>query len=367
MALGTLLIPVALATGASPASAAVAELQPLDTSPPPQPLAAPMHNQPRAPSAGLDRALDRLLGPATGARPKAAAAQQNQASGTYQTKDGMSVRVEVTPYLAADRAGVQEYVDFLGSRVHGSELRRLNVAIVTLAELQGTYCAAQALACYVPSREVMFIPGEQLPAGQAPLPYVITHELGHHIANNRRNDPWKAVHWGPKRWASLRNVCLGVRAGRYFPEDQGDRYYMNPGENWAETYAVLHYPGGPWEYDATLQPDPTTLQIAALDVTRPWSRPGAKRHSGRLSRSNRRKTFPVTTTLDGRIALRLTGPKRAQYNLQLYANGQRLRSTRRKGSRDTLNYDACGLRSLQVRVVRKSGSGKFKLSIGTPG
>lgn len=287
---------------------------------------------------------------------------------TYFAQDGQPVAVEVSPTLQNQTTeAVQAYVNLIGSRIHGQELRRLRMVIATLDEVQHVHCSPQALACYRPRDEVMVIPGEQTPPGEVPVEYVITHEYGHHIAANRSNDPWAAVAWGPKAWATHRQVCAGVSQGRYFPGDQGQHYASNPGENWAETYAQFHFRNQyPWQFDLSFAPDEPTFATVQRDVTAPPENV-EQRRSGSLTSTRRSKAFPVATTLDGRIKLTLQGPGRANFDLQILTDGKVAARSRRKGSRDTLTATDCQVRMFQVRVVRRSGSGRFVVSIQTPG
>jgi len=286
----------------------------------------------------------------------------------YSTDRQGPVKVDISPrYGPLTKARVQPYVDFLASRSHGSELDRLTLLVVTPEELPRA-CAPGALACYLPARELMIIPGEQTPAGQVPIEYVITHEYGHHVAANRNNDPWAAIGWGPKAWATQRSVCAGVAERRYFPNDQGDRYRSNPGENWAETYAQLHYRNQfGWELDPSFIPDEATFAAAQRDVVAPWRGSVVQRRSGTLTSARRTKSFPVATTLDGRIRLSLKGPSRANFDVQILSGGRVVARTRRSGSRDTLTATDCQVREFTVRVVRRSGSGSFSLRVQTPG
>jgi hypothetical protein len=331
-----------------------------------------------APSPSADLPARPLAGPVrdtivteSQARARAARAPvvAEAAAQRFYSTDGQGpVNVDLsTSYGPLTQARVQPYVDFLASRQHGPELERLTLFVVTPAEVQ-QICSPTALACYVPSREIMVVPGEQTPQGEVSVEYVITHEYGHHVATNRRNEPWTAVAWGPKYWATQRAVCAGVAERRYFPGDQGENYVRNPGENWAETYAQLHYRNVyPWQFDPTFAPDEPTFFSAQRDVTVPWVRNVAQRHSGSLTRRRPTKTFPVATTLDGRLKLTLDGPRRSNFDLQVLAQGRRVVSSRRRGSNDTLTATDCQVRQFEVRVVRRSGSGRFELRIQTPG
>ncbi len=354
------------ATLAAPAAAAAAELHaPNDATAPVRPFARPL----------VDRVLDtpRELARASSARARIA---QSQPQTFYSTDGKSAMRVSLSgEYGPISKEKVQPTVDFLASRLHGSELRELTAVILTPAEVRQA-CSATALACYVPRSELMIIPGEQTPQGEVPVEYVITHEYGHHVATNRDNDPFNessfnsAVAFGPKRWATYEQICAGVAERRYHPGDQGENYERNPGENWAETYAQLQYQGQfPWQFDPSLAPDAGAFAAAQADVLDPWTKNVARRRSGRLTSSRRSKTFPVTTTLDGRVALTLTNPRGADFDAQVISGGRIVaRSrTRGRGSTDRLTATDCAVRRFDVRVVRRSGSGAFSLRVQTPG
>lgn len=312
-----------------------------------------------------DAVLSRDAGGARASRSPVARASARR----FFSTDGQgSVVVAISEsYGSLTRELVQPYVDFVASRLHGSELDRLTLYLVTADELPRV-CAPGALACYIPAQEIMIIPGEQTPSGQVPVEYVITHEYGHHVAANRDNDPWAAIGWGPKAWATQRGVCAGVAERRYFPNDQGDNYRSNPGENWAETYAQLHYRNlFTWEFDASFAPDEATFAAAQRDVVAPWRENVSQRRSGSLTSNRRTKSFPVTTALDGRITLSLKGPSRANFDVQILSGGRVVARSRRSGSRDTLTATDCQVREFSVRVVRRSGSGSFSLRVQTPG
>jgi len=356
---------VALATPA-PTTASGAELHvPNDATAPSRPFAAPLRD------AVIDtpRETRRSTARAAGVRATASASQR------FFSSDGQGpVRVDLSEsYGEMTQAKVQPFVDFLASRVHGSELRRLTLFILTPAEIREA-CTETALACYLPRRELMVIPGEQTQSGEVPVEYVITHEYGHHVATNRDNDPWTeplpdgvgAAAWGPKAWATREGICAGVADDRYFPGDQGENYARNPGENWAEAYAQLHYPNRfPWQFDRTLAPDAAAFAAITRDVTRPWRGNVAVRRSGRLTRSKRARSFRIATTLDGRVKLSLKRPRGARFELQILTGGKvRVRSRR---GRTTLEATDCQARRFTVRVVRRAGSGRFTVRVQTPG
>jgi hypothetical protein len=337
----------------------------------PAPAAAAREIEPISPGSGALRPWSKPLRDAPRARPPArlARAQLRAAARNYFTPDGYAVRVATSDAYAdtpGNRANIQSYVDFLGSRLHGSEMGRLGVFIGPLSEVQ-QICGEGALACYFPALEVMVLPGEDTPAGQAPLEYVLTHELGHHVARNRRNDPWPAIEWGTKRWASYEGVCAGVRARRYFPGNQGRRYAANPGEAFAEAYAHYHYRGAPWLFIPSLRPDTAALRAIERDVRAPWAPPAERSLAGSLAARRPLRDRPVSFTLDGSLDVRLAGPRSANFNLQIVVARRVVAQTRARGSRDTLRAAICGARRVIVRVRRVTGSGPFILRWRTPG
>ncbi len=297
--------------------------------------------------------------------PRASAAAT---AGIFHTADGYAVSVTVSATYAATHASIQSFVDLLGKLPHGSEMGRLKLLIAAPEEV-GSLCGggSETLACYVPSAQQLIAPGEQPPNTDLTPAYIIAHEYGHHVANNRTNSPFSAEDWGPKYWSSSKLVCLGVTDKRYFPGDEGDNYAANPGEAWAETYAQLTYPGVAWDYLPSLKPDSASLAAARRDVTSPWKRRRSARFSGELSSKTRKRDFRLTLKLDGSLSVALSGPKRSNYDLAVRAQSERQGSTSRAGSRDKLSFrSACrasASENLTVRVVRRSGSGRFKLTV----
>ena len=309
---------------------------------------------------------DRVLTGAAAARaarsPVAHAAQQ-----AYTTPDGYQIPVTVSPAYASDPTKAQQFVNFLATRLHGTELGRISVQIATPAEVQ-TMCGPDVLACYLQNRRLMVIPGEQTPSGEVPLEFVITHEYGHHVAQYRSDEPWPAVAWGPKYWSTYEHVCAGVFENVFFPGDEGEHYLANPGENWAEAYALYHYRDTEWRFFPTFRPDDGAYGAIFRDVVAPWHRPRARTVHGSFSPTHRRaRRFRVRDTLDGRVSLMLRGPRRTNFDLRVLAGGKRADGTRDPGSHDRLRGDVCNQPRLVVEVIRRSGYGRFALRISAPG
>ena len=188
-------------------------------------LAALADLPPTAPLAGRTRVIHERT-------PAASAAQAG--STRFTTSDGQVVTVSLADAYAGDTAAARSFVDFLESLPHGPELGGLSVHIAPPDEVRRR-CGGDAdvLACYTLPAEQMIVPGE--PAGDSDgitLSYIVAHEYGHHVAANRDNAPFRAIDYGPKRWASRQLVCLGAIRGRLAPGEEGERHLDNLGESW---------------------------------------------------------------------------------------------------------------------------------------
>jgi hypothetical protein len=300
-----------------------------------------------------------------------AGAAQAGTTRSYDAGDGTMIPVTVSGELGGDTSVAQSYATFLGTLPHGAELAKLRVRIVPGSEVAADCGAAgqDVLACYIARSQRMIVPGDKHESGGVTTSFVIAHEYGHHVAAHRSNAPFSALDFGTKRWASYERVCSRTLNGKLFPGDEGRHYGANPGEGWAETYAFLTYPDAVgWEYTPLLKPDAAALAAAREDVLHPWTTPITRRFSGGFGSggtTTRRFTFAVA--LDGAMRVKLSGPKGAQYDLRLRSGGDTFAHSSAKGSRDGISLRAaCRTTShpetVTVAVIRRSGSGPFKLS-----
>ena len=76
----------------------------------------------------------------------------------------------------------------------------------------------------------------------------------------------------------------------------------------------------------------------------------------------------VETPLDGRIKLRLDGPRGADFDLALLAarRGRVLDRAGGPGPDHTLRHTVCGRPAVRVAVVRDSGHGGFEVTAARP-
>lgn len=333
------------------------------------PTAAAAHRlqSPSLARIGLGGAFrDSVLRPSSARRLAAAATW----GGTFTASTGEQVAIRLSDSYAQDAAIPQRWANFLASLVHGSELATLTLYLAPLAEVQGE-CGKGALACY--GRGAIVAPGEA-PTPQISAEAVITHEYGHHVAGSRSNAPWPAIDWGTKRWASYTKVCARSRTGELFPgNEQGERYMLNPGEGFAESYRVLNERRAgiaetPWLIVSRLMyPDETALSLLAADVTSPWTSNSQRSFAAALTARKRSRTYSVATPYDGtlRVSLRAT---KARLALELVdGSGARVsRTVVAAGATRSVTGTICGSRTLRARVSVVRGSGRFRLAVSKP-
>lgn len=286
--------------------------------------------------------------------------------GTYPTGDslGTSVHIDVSDAYPVDQTLPQTWATFLGTLVHGPELSSLTLRLAPIDEV-GRVCGSEALACYDPATSTIEAsPEDQL--GEPPAREVVTHEYGHHLANNRDDAPWSAEDYGTKRWATYEHICSRVNAGTASPGDEGPLYFQNPGEAFAEAYRVLNLTKEGetaigWDVvDTSFYPDSTALSLLDEDVTTPWTGPTLRYVHGSFGYGTQR-TIQLTTPLDGTLVLRLHAPTTSSMRLALYTGTKLVARASR-----SIVYQVCGSRSLTLRVERSSGSGAFTVDISKP-
>jgi hypothetical protein len=315
--------------------------------------------------AGLGELQD-IVFPGTAPRAARIAAARSTAR-AYTTADGYSVEVESSPAYRADGMADRGIVEFLESRLHGRELDRLSVYVGPPAEIRDLCGGAPGVvACYSIGESRMYVPGESVQG--VPVEYPLTHEYGHHVARWRSNNPWDALDWGAKHWASAVRVCRHVDRGLLFPGNQGAHYLDDPGEGFADGYAHLHYPDVPWYYNELMRPGPLEFDAIRRDVLEPWSGPRSRTFRGRLGRGRTKRTFRVRVGLDGNFTMRLRAPAGSSYSVEAESAGFAAGRTLHSGGRFRVEW--CRRRPVdrvRLTVRRRTGSGPFALSVGWPG
>jgi hypothetical protein len=281
--------------------------------------------------------------------------------GVYTGKSGAHVTIYSSAAYPVDEAANQAAADFVDSLVHGSEISTVKIYFAPTPEV-GVLCESQEVdGCYYPATGEIITTGED--TAWSTVEEVVAHEYGHHVATNRLNDPWPAVAYGTKRWATYEGICQKEAAGVAFPGDEGEHYFQNPGESFAESFMHLNeqklgLPETHWGYDPMFAPDATALAAIEQDVLKPWKKTTLKYLGGRFTRRGQQKTFRFKTPLDGVFAAELHGPP-----------GSRLTIT---GATQVKRYSAglaaglvCGQRTVTARFSA-GGAGRFAAATLTP-
>jgi len=281
--------------------------------------------------------------------------------GAYTVTSGARVTVYASPSYPVDQAANQAAADFVDRLVHGTEISGVKIYFAPPAEV-GILCeSAEVDGCYYPKTGEIVTIAED--TEWSTVEEVLTHEYGHHVANNRDNHPWPALAYGTKRWATYMGICAKEAAGTLFPGDEDEHYLQNPGEGFAESFLHLNevklgIPETPWFYDPSLAPDAGALAALEQDVLKPWKDAALKRWSGRFGRRGQQRIRTFQTPLDGVFAAQLKGPGGSSLRLTGPAEVKRVSATLSAGL-------ICGQRSVTTKFV-SGGKGRFAAAAAIP-
>lgn len=293
--------------------------------------------------------------------------------GRITASTGEALRVFVSDSIPVESTSPEAWAEFLAGLTHGAELSLLTAYIATLEEVQ-QICGARALGCY--GRNQMIAPGDLSPLTGATAEEVVRHEYGHHVAFHRSNAPWVAIDWGPKRWASVANVCARAARKEAYPGDQGSNYSLNPGEAWAETYRLMDerkagITTATWPIIApSFYPGELALQVAEADVLDPWVKQATTTFQRTFGRSTGKVwLIPLRTPLDGELRVSVTLPRNGTHAVELVAANRRtvIRRGQWTGQRvKRLTSTVCGQRTHFVRITQSGAPGRVVVTATTP-
>jgi hypothetical protein len=280
--------------------------------------------------------------------------------GEYTVADDYKVSVWTSDDYPVDDQQNQALANFLDQALHGPEIQTVTIYRVSPSQITEICGSADALACYAPSRKLLFTPVEPATSDFTPQAALL-HEYGHHIANSRTNTPFKpTVDYGPKRWATYENVCSLTKRHKLFPgAETFPDYQLNPGEGWAESYRVVNEGllGMTQEdivVDSRFYPNARATQLVRQDVLRPWKQGPSSTLTGRLA-AGRSRTYRIATPLDGTFNVR------APAGLALTVLGP----AKPKSGWGSVSTTICGQRSLKVRVTATRAQ-SYRLTITKP-
>jgi hypothetical protein len=312
---------------------------------------------------------------ASGARALQASAEWG---GPTVATDGETVKIFFSNSYPVDPARALQWADFMTSLVHGPEFATVTIHLAPLAEVQQLCRSSLALACYNPPASTIVAPADDPEPGTS-AKGVLTHEYGHHVAASRVNPPFVAVDWGTKRWASYEDVCARASSGDLFPgAEDADRYMLNPGEAFAESYRVLNeqklgLPLEPWDIvTRSLYPDATALNLLEQDILTPWTADTTQKLTAKLSAKVRSHTFKVSAPYDGTLIVLPGQTGRASVTASLLAKGKIVQAkTFQHPKATSFSTKVCGQRQYHVRVqlagvVAKTARTTVTLTVSTP-
>lgn len=291
--------------------------------------------------------------------------------GPIAASTGETVNILVSNTYPQDVAFQQQWANFLASLVHGPELAEVTLQLAPLNEVQ-TGCGSRlALACYSPTSQLILAPGDD-PDPTTTAESIVTHEYGHHVANNSNNSPWPAVDFGTKRWASYMQVCKASEESQMYPGSEDSHYTLNPGEGFAEAFRVLNeqhlgLPASEWNVVSDIFfPDGTALSDIQTDISTPWRNPTTSVIKGSFTTKGTTKTTVIGTPLDGDVTATLRTPRSLKAKVQLLAKSKVVATATVSGGAKVARTTACGTRSYALRVTRVAGSGSYTATVGKP-
>ena len=159
-------------------------------------------------------------------------------------------------------------------------------------------------------------------------------------------------------------ICTYVERRQLFPGNQGAHYRDDPGEGFADSYAHLHYPEVPWNFNDLMRPGRRAFNALRRDVLDPWKGPQTRTFRARLGPGHSTGRFNVRVTLDGNLSLHLSAPKGASYDVSAETGSHAAGRVMRSGG--AFGIEWCRRRPVEkvtLTVHRRTGSGPVALRV----
>jgi hypothetical protein len=191
-----------------------------------------------------------------------AADDASAAMRVMQDDKGRQIRLDLRASINAEG-----YRQIIAGMVHGDEVEDVTFRVVPEGRV-GIACLSQeALACYAADpgvRPVIVIPAR----APSRVRNVLVHEYGHHIDRSYDHRSAAPDFDGTARWWAQRQ--MGQRlSSRSVAWDYSRGWERSIAEIFAEDYAVLNTPRGPFDIFWLDRPDQTTRAAMRKDIVAP--------------------------------------------------------------------------------------------------
>ena len=264
----------------------------------------------------------------------------------------------------APAASLRAVAEILVATLHGDEIERLRVRVVSLAEMP-VVCHPDAVACYAleGGTAIGRARGEMVVAHDDPdLVHTVVHEYGHHLDaqlwNFAASGPCAGLD-GSRRWLFAR----GLEAGERAPASCG------PGVPWqrllpevfAEDVVALNGIVA-WELPDLPSPGPVVLHALRADVAAPF-RPARRTVRGRVAAGGRHGTL-VRADAPTFLTVSVAGPARSGLDLVLRpaGGGPVVAASAHPGSRERVEV-VVPAGAVRVVVHATGRAGPYRLSV----
>lgn len=292
-------------------------------------------------------------------------------------REGRTIAFDVQ----AQGADVEWYAEVLRGALHGDEISRVTVRVVTRDSIRGT-CGADAVACYSGSR---FGGTIIVPVGTgSSLAATLLHEYGHHV-DASHSVPGVPEPNGTPGWWDARAMAQRLADGDV-ARDYSSGWDRSIGEVFAEDYVQVHMRaryGIRWleAPDATVKnaisadlggappaaEPPSDGEDPSADDPDAAPRTVSVVRSGRLRRGSARE-LPFTLLGPGRsveVTVRTATGRRGRLRLELVCDGATVATKTLRGGLRRASISSAELGPAECEaVLRNVGTGTARYAVG---